>query len=75
MKALVETIVHPLVQYPEDVNVTVEETDYKIRYHITVNEEDVGKIIGKNGRIAKAIRTVVHAAHTQTDKKIFVDIM
>ncbi|MGM8214445.1 KH domain-containing protein [Bacillaceae bacterium W0354] len=75
MKALIETIVHPLVNYPEDVNVTVEETDFKIRYHITVNEEDVGKVIGKNGRIAKAIRTVVHAASSDTNKKIFVDIM
>lgn len=75
MKALIETIVHPLVDYPEDVKVTVEETDIKIRYHITVNEADVGKVIGKNGRIAKAIRTVVHAANSNVNKKIFVDIM
>ncbi|WP_188205782.1 KH domain-containing protein [Alkalibacillus aidingensis] len=75
MKALIETIVNPLVDYPEDVDVTVEETDYKIRYHLTVHEQDVGKVIGKNGRIAKAIRTVVHAANTNSSKKVFVDIM
>ncbi|SEP56481.1 KH domain-containing protein [Piscibacillus halophilus] len=75
MKALIETIVQPLVDHPEEVQVTVEETDEKIRYHLTVNENDVGKVIGKNGRIAKAIRTVVHAAGSDIDKKIFVDIM
>ncbi|WP_027963165.1 KH domain-containing protein [Halalkalibacillus halophilus] len=75
MKALIETIVTPLIDYPADLHVEVEETDAKIRYHITVNENDVGKVIGKNGRIAKAVRTVVHAAHSNTDKKVYVDIM
>ncbi|WP_054751535.1 KH domain-containing protein [Piscibacillus salipiscarius] len=70
MKALIETIVQPLVDYPEEVQVTVEETDEKIRYHLTVNENDVGKVIGKNGRIAKAIRTVVHAASSDINKNI-----
>ncbi|MDQ0159117.1 MULTISPECIES: KH domain-containing protein [Alkalibacillus] len=75
MKPLIETIVTPLVDHPEQIHVNVEETDEKIRYHLTVHEDDVGKVIGKNGRIAKAVRTVVHAANSDTHKKVYVDIM
>ncbi|WP_077621987.1 KH domain-containing protein [Sediminibacillus massiliensis] len=75
MKALIETIVQPLVDYPEDVVVTEKEEDHKVTYHLTVHKDDVGKVIGKNGRIAKAIRTVVYAAGTNTTKRIYLDIM
>ncbi|MFS0672411.1 KH domain-containing protein [Ornithinibacillus sp. 179-J 7C1 HS] len=75
MKALIESIVTPLVDYPEDVVVTEKEEDTKIVYHLTVNQNDVGKVIGKNGRIAKAIRTVVYAAKSDANKRIYLDIM
>jgi len=75
MKALIKTIVTPLVDYPDDIVVTEKEEDTKIVYHLTVNEDDVGKIIGKNGRVAKAIRTVVYAAKTDANKRIYLDIM
>jgi len=75
MKALIESIVTSLVDHPEDILVTENEADKKIVYHLTVNEKDVGKVIGKNGRIAKAIRTVVYAANTDGDKRIYLDIM
>lgn len=75
MKALIESIVTSLVDYPEDISVTVTEEDAKIVYHLKVNQEDVGKVIGKNGRIAKAIRTVVYAAKTDGNKRIYLDIM
>ncbi|SFB20204.1 RNA-binding protein (KH domain) [Lentibacillus halodurans] len=75
MKALIETIVTPLVDYPDDIVVTETEEDSKIVYHLTVNQNYVGKVIGKNGRIAKAIRTVVYAAKTETNKRIYLDIM
>ena len=71
MKALIETIVYPLVDHPDQI----EETDEKIRYHLTVHSDDVGKVIGKNGRIAKAIRTVVYAAGSDTNKRVYLDIM
>ncbi|WP_077326147.1 KH domain-containing protein [Virgibacillus siamensis] len=75
MKALIETIVIPLVDHPEDIVVTETEEETKIVYHLTVNEDDVGKVIGKNGRIAKAIRTVVYAAKSDANKRIYLDIM
>ncbi|WP_284139926.1 MULTISPECIES: KH domain-containing protein [unclassified Virgibacillus] len=75
MKALIETIVTPLVDFPEDIKVTETEEEAKIVYHLTVNQQDVGKVIGKNGRIAKAIRTVVYAAKSDAKKRIYLDIM
>lgn len=75
MKALIESIVTPLVDHPDDIVVTETEEETKTVYHLAVNEDDVGKVIGKNGRIAKSIRTIVYAARKETDKRIYLDIM
>lgn len=75
MEALIQTIVQPLVDHPEDVQVNAKEESAKVVYHLTVNPNDVGKVIGKNGRIAKSIRTVVYAAGSNTKKRIYLDIM
>ncbi|MGN8645023.1 KH domain-containing protein [Gracilibacillus sp. HCP3S3_G5_1] len=75
MKSLIETIVEPLVDHPEAIVVSENEEDNKIVYHLQVHENDVGKVIGKNGRIAKSIRTVVYAAGMKSNKKIYLDIM
>lgn len=75
MKALIETIVTPLVDHPEDIVVKKAEEETKVVYHLTVNQNDVGQVIGKNGRIAKAIRTVVYAAKSDATKRIYLDIM
>lgn len=75
MKQLIKSVVTPLVDYPEDIVVNMKEEEKKLIYHLTVNEQDVGKIIGKNGRIAKAIRTVVYAAKSDTNKRVYLDIM
>lgn len=74
MKQLVETIVKPLVDFPEDVRVDVKEEDTRITYQLSVNKTDMGKVIGKQGRVAKAIRTVVYAAGSSQQKKIFLEI-
>lgn len=74
MKELVEVIASALVDSPEDVVVTEIEDEKQIVLNLTVAPEDMGKVIGKQGRIAKAIRTVVRAAGSKGDKKIMVDI-
>ncbi|MFB1049596.1 KH domain-containing protein [Paraliobacillus sp. JSM ZJ581] len=75
MEALIKSIVEPLVDNPSEISVEVKEESNKMIYHLTIHSEDVGKVIGKNGRIAKAIRTVVYAANTDSKKRIFLDIM
>ncbi|MEC2053761.1 KH domain-containing protein [Peribacillus psychrosaccharolyticus] len=74
MKALIETIVSALVDYPEDVQVTERDDDGRTVYSLSVNKADMGKVIGKQGRIAKAIRTVVYAAGSSQHKKIYLEI-
>lgn len=75
MKELVEVIAKSLVDYPEKVVVTEKETDKSIIVELRVAPEDMGKVIGKQGRIAKSIRTVVKAAATKDDKKVVVEIL
>jgi uncharacterized protein len=74
MKELIETIVMPLVDYPDDVQVDIQEEDNRITYLLSVNKNDMGKVIGKQGRVAKAIRTVVYAAGSSQQKKIYLEI-
>ena len=75
MKELVKAIAMALVDHPDQVVVTEEETEKAIVVELRVAPEDMGKVIGKQGRIAKSIRTVVKAASTKDDKKVVVEIM
>lgn len=74
MKELIEVIATSLVDYPKEVVVTEKETEKGIVIELKVSAEDMGKVIGKQGRIAKAIRTVVKAAASKEDKKVIVEI-
>lgn len=75
MKELVEVIAKALVNYPEMVKVKETESDRSIILELTVAPEDMGKVIGKNGRIARAIRAVVKASAAKLDKKVTVEIL
>ncbi len=75
MKELVEVIAKSLVDHPDEVVVTERETDKTITILLKVASDDMGKVIGKQGRIAKSIRTVVKAAATKDDKKVIVEIV
>ena len=74
MKELVEIIAKSLVDSPEIVVVTETTDADTITIELKVAPEDMGKVIGKQGRIAKSIRTVVKAAASKGDKKVIVDI-
>ncbi len=76
MKELLIAIASGLVENPDAVNVTVDEANEEgvIVYHLNVAEDDMGRVIGKQGRIAKAIRTVMRAAANQNHEKIAVEI-
>ena len=75
MKELVEVIAKSLVDYPDEVQVTETENDTAVVLELKVAQSDMGKVIGKQGRIAKAIRTVVKAAASKEDRKVIVEIM
>ena len=75
MLALVEHLAKSLVDQPEAVKVTQVENGKEITIHLTVAPEDMGKVIGKQGRIAKAIRSVVKAATARNEKPVFVEIL
>ncbi len=75
MKELVEIIAKSLVVHPDEVVVTESENENGILIELRVSPEDMGKVIGKQGRIAKALRTVVKAAATMENKKVTVEIL
>ena len=75
MIELVEIIAKSLVDHPENVKVTTEENSTGLVIELSVDPEDMGKVIGKQGRIAKAIRTVVKAAANRENKKVTVEIV
>lgn len=76
MEELLTAIVSGLVEKPEEVSVIVDEPNEEgvVYYHIHVAEDDMGRVIGKQGRIAKAIRVVMRAAANRNNEKISVEI-
>ena len=76
MQELLNIIAQGLVEQPEDVSVTMDEPreDGSVVYHLHVAEADMGRVIGKQGRIAKAIRVVMRAAATRSNEKVIVEI-
>ena len=76
MKEVLEIIAKALVDNPDMVNITeVNNDDNSITLELRVAENDMGKVIGKQGKIARALRTVVRAAATKDNKKVIVEII
>ena len=75
MKELVEIIAKSLVDKPDEVVVTQKEEENAIILELRVADEDMGRVIGKQGRIAKAIRSVLKAAALKEDKKVILEIL
>jgi len=73
---LVKTVVEPLIEYKDDLDISSSETeDGSILIEISVNEEDAGKVIGRQGRVIKAIRTLARAAASRTDTHVEVELL
>ena len=75
MKQLVEFIVKSIVTNKEAVEITEVETEEQVTINVKVSTEDIGKIIGKNGKIAQAIRSIIKTASNGENKKYFVKIL
>lgn len=76
MKALLEYLVRGLVEHPDEVRVTsVEEEDGTLVLELAVDPEDYGSVIGRGGRTASALRTIVKAAAVKDKRRVFVDIV
>ncbi|MDD4689177.1 MAG: KH domain-containing protein [Eubacteriales bacterium] len=75
MKELLIYIAQSLVDNPDQVTVTETETDNAVVFQLTVGEGDMGKVIGKQGKIAKAIRTIMKTAAIKTNIKVTVEII
>ena len=75
MTELLEFLVRALVEDPEAVVIEELEEDGDLIYEITVAEEDLGRVIGKGGRVANAIRTIAKAAAVRIDRRVIVDIL
>jgi predicted RNA-binding protein YlqC (UPF0109 family) len=75
LKETVEYIVRELVDIPDEVNVTEIPGDEAITYEVRVAADDLGKVIGKQGRIANALRTIVKAVAMKNKQKVYVEIV
>lgn len=67
---LLLTIVTPLVKYPEDIQLKIVDGDEYLEYHLQLNPEDVGRVIGKGGRVANAIRTILYSVRVENHRRV-----
>ena len=74
-EALVRYVVTSLVDTPDSVTIEVKEADDTLTFEITLDPEDVGKVIGRQGRIIKAIRTLARAAGSTAGKQVEVEVL
>ncbi|MCI1903362.1 MAG: KH domain-containing protein [Enterococcaceae bacterium] len=75
VKELILTIVRPLVVHPDKIKLNVKESDDFYEYDLIVQPDDIGRIIGKQGRVAKAIRTIVYSVRIKGGKRVRLNIL
>lgn len=74
IKTLIKTIVEPLIDYPDDFSVDVVETEEFIEYHLNLHPDDIGRVIGRKGRVVRAIRTIIYGIRQRDSKRARVVI-
>lgn len=67
---LIKTIIKPLVKFPDDIKISHQDTNDFHEYILSTNEKDVGRVIGKRGRVAQTIRAIVYSVHVPDNKRI-----
>ena len=75
LQELLEYLAKSLVDNPDDVSISVTETETTVVLELTVAKDDIGKVIGKQGRIARALRTVMKASGVRDGKRVIVEII
>jgi hypothetical protein len=75
MKALIEFIAKSLVENPDQVEVREVQSGKRVRLELNVAKDDMGRVIGKNGRVANSIRTLLRVAAEREDKQATLDVM
>lgn len=75
MSELVKTIITPLVEHPQDIQITETSDGSVLTVEVRVAPDDMGRVIGKGGRVINAVRTVVKAAATKANVKVFVEVV
>ncbi|MDN6626821.1 MAG: KH domain-containing protein [Pisciglobus halotolerans] len=75
MKELILTLIRPLVSYPEELALEIVESDEFYEYHVSLHPKDIGRVIGKQGRVATAIRTIVYSVKVKGPKRVRLTIV
>lgn len=75
IEALIETIVLPIIEYPEDFRIEIVDTEEFKEYHIHLNPEDIGRVIGRKGRVVRAIRTIIYSIRHRGEKRVRIVIV
>lgn len=75
MKELILTVVRPLVTHTEELDIVIEESNEYLEYQLSVHPDDIGRVIGKQGRVAKSIRTIVYSVRVNGPKRVRLSIV
>lgn len=75
MKELILTVVRPLVTHPEELDIVIEESNEYLEYQLSVHPDDIGRVIGKQGRVAKSILTIVYSVRFNGPKRVRLSIV
>ncbi|WP_409022598.1 KH domain-containing protein [Dellaglioa sp. P0083] len=73
--SLILTIVKPLVENPDDVQIGQKQDDHYVYFELSVNSDDIGRIIGKHGQVAQAIRTIIYGVRLTSSKRVRLNIL
>ena len=75
IEALIKTIVEPLIDNPNEFSVDIVETEDFIEYHLNLHPDDIGRVIGRKGRVVRAIRTIIYSIRQRGSKELALSLL